>query len=250
MARRSITPTRGEPLLQTKHGAPGLGDPPGRRIVVRRGEMIGALKIIGLAVIAAVVYGILHDQVTTRICIEYFTVGHPPVFATHNATLLAIGWGSIATWWVGLVLGVPLAIAARAGQRPRRDAVSLIRPVLLLLTVTGACATLAGAAAWMLVRLGVVTVPRWIAMVLPPAKQLRFLVDLWVHTASYWAGFAGGLVLIPYVWNSRTDADERETAAPIIGGEQSLHAYRTRPFQATPQSGAPDRQRSARTESD
>ncbi|MBN1395803.1 MAG: hypothetical protein JW959_12345, partial [Pirellulales bacterium] len=69
------------------------------------------LKILLLCVDAAIVYGVLHDQVTARVCVEYFTVGHPPVFATDSPTLLAFGRGFIATWWVGLILGV-LAIAA------------------------------------------------------------------------------------------------------------------------------------------
>jgi hypothetical protein len=33
-----------------------------------------------------VVYGIVHDQVTARVCVEYFTVGHPPVFQTNSDT--------------------------------------------------------------------------------------------------------------------------------------------------------------------
>jgi hypothetical protein len=86
-----------------------------------------AISIVGLCIASAVVYGILHDQVTARVCLEYFTIGHPPVFATDSPTLLGLGWGIIATWWVGLFLGVPLAIAARAGRRPKRDVSSLMR---------------------------------------------------------------------------------------------------------------------------
>jgi hypothetical protein len=62
---------------------------------------------------------ILHDQITARVCVEYFTVFHPPVFNTQSPTLLACGWGVIATWWVGLFLGLFLAVAARIGPRPK-----------------------------------------------------------------------------------------------------------------------------------
>ena len=79
------------------------------------------LAIVALCIGAAVVYGIAHDQITARICVEYFTIGHPPVFATDDPTLLGLGWGVIATWWVGLMLGIFLALAARAGRRPPRD---------------------------------------------------------------------------------------------------------------------------------
>src|SRR6187200_1060627 len=99
-----------------------------------------ALAIVAMSIAAAVVYGILHDQVTARVCVEYFTIGHPPVFATESPTLLGIGWGVIATWWVGLLLGPPLAFAARAGRRPKRHVRTLVCPILNLLVVMGACA--------------------------------------------------------------------------------------------------------------
>jgi hypothetical protein len=51
------------------------------------------LKIILACVAAAIIYGILHDQITARVCVEYFTIFHPPVFATQSPTLLAFGWG-------------------------------------------------------------------------------------------------------------------------------------------------------------
>lgn len=64
-------------------------------------------------------YGVLHDLVTAHVCVEYFTVGHPQLFEfeTDSPTLLALGWGVVATWWVGAGLGVPLALVARVGSR-------------------------------------------------------------------------------------------------------------------------------------
>ena len=86
------------------------------------------VKIVLLSVLSAVVYGILHDQVTARVCVEYFTIGHPPVFPTDSPTWLAFGWGVIATWWAGLFLGLPAAIACRVGALPKLDAADLLRP--------------------------------------------------------------------------------------------------------------------------
>lgn len=59
--------------------------------------------IIALALLAGITYGILHDQVTARVCVEYFTIGHPKIFPTTSPTLLAIGWGIVATWWFATV---------------------------------------------------------------------------------------------------------------------------------------------------
>src|SRR5262245_58692875 len=130
--------------------------------------MIEFLKIIALAVSAAVVYGIVHDQFTARICVEYFTIGHPPVFDTDNPTLIGIGWGFLATWWMGLLLGVPLAVAARAGSRPKRSLGSLTRPIVWLLGVMAIGAGIAGAIGWILATNGVVFLVGPIAHELPP----------------------------------------------------------------------------------
>ena len=53
--------------------------------------------IVALCVLAAVTYGVAHDQVTARVCVEYFTVGHEPIFGTDDPTLLGLGWGILAT---------------------------------------------------------------------------------------------------------------------------------------------------------
>src|SRR3954454_21731632 len=105
-----------------------------------------SLLIVLLCIVAAVVYGVIHDQITARICVEYFTIGHPPVFGTDDPTLLGLGWGVIATWWVGLLLGVPLAMVSRLGSRPKFTAGLLIRPLLIMLAVVGVLAIASGVA--------------------------------------------------------------------------------------------------------
>src|SRR4051812_15227154 len=112
--------------------------------------------IVAMCVVAAVVYVVLHDQVTARICVEYFTIGHAPVFRTDDPTLLGLGWGVLATWWVGMMLGVPLAAVARFGRWPNRSAVSLIKPLVLLMLASAACAVVGGLVGAMLARAGVV----------------------------------------------------------------------------------------------
>lgn len=179
------------------------------------------VKIIALCVLAAIVYGIAHNQITARVCIEYFTVGHPPVLPTDDPTLLALGWGIIATWWVGLLLGVPLAIAARTGSRPKRSAASLIRPVAWLLAVMAVCALIAGGIGWLLAYNGAVILVGPISRRLPKELHTAFLVDLWAHSASYLVGFVGGIVLIVQVWRGRGRAATVANAAAEnpAGGE-------------------------------
>lgn len=165
-----------------------------------------SLGIVLMCVVASVCYGVAHNQVTARVCIEYFTVGHPPVFDTDDPTLLGIGWGVIATWWVGLLLGAPLAVVSRAGSRPKRSVGSLVRPVACLLAVMGVSAVAAGVAGWFLASNGVVFLIGPMASELPADRHVPFLADLWAHSASYLVGLVGGVVVMALVWRSRSRA--------------------------------------------
>jgi hypothetical protein len=153
------------------------------------------LKLILVCVAAAIFYGVILDQITARICIEYFTVFHPPVFATQSPTLLGFGWGVIATWWMGAFLGVLLALAARAGSRPQLSAVTLFRPIGKLLVVMFGCALLAGMTGFYLARRGLIFPPDWVSASLAPTYNSRFMADWWAHNASYAVGFFGGVIL-------------------------------------------------------
>jgi hypothetical protein len=162
-----------------------------------------ALRIVVVATLAAIIYGVVHDQVTARICVEYFTIGHPPILATTSPTLLGLGWGIVATWWVGLPLGVLLAFVARVGARPKLTARDLKRPMLWLLLAMAACAVLGGAIGGALASRGTVWLTPPIAEILAPDRHVPFLIDLWAHSASYLAGILGGLALTVWTWRRR-----------------------------------------------
>jgi hypothetical protein len=166
--------------------------------------MIESLKIILVCIVAAVLYGMIHDQFTARVCVEYFTVFHPPIFATQSPTLLGIGWGILATWWVGASLGLLLAIAARAGSRPVLGIAQLLRPIGKQLAIMAASATVFGIAGFVLAKRGLISAPEWVAYRLSVPAQARFLADWWAHSASYLSGFAGGIVLCFTTYRKRT----------------------------------------------
>jgi hypothetical protein len=131
------------------------------------------------------------------------------VFGTDEPILLALGWGIIATWWVGLCLGLGLAYAARAGSRPPRSVQSLARPIGMLMLVCAASAALMGTLGFFLAEAGRVKPTRELAELLPREKHARFMADLWAHTTSYAVGFFGGLFVIVRVWKSRKEANGR-----------------------------------------
>lgn len=166
---------------------------------------MNAVKIILLCVVAAVLYGIAHDLITAHVCVEYFTIGHPRIFDTESPTLLALGWGVVATWWVGALLGLAMAIAATRGPRPVRSAGSLVKPIAKLLAWMGGVALIAGMVGYALARTGVVILVEPLASSVPTDRHVAFLANLWGHTASYGVAFVGGAVLIRRIWRSRSE---------------------------------------------
>ena len=160
-------------------------------------------KIILLSIAAAILYGICHDQITARVCVEYFTIGHPPVFNTTSPTLLAFGWGVIATWWVGLILGWWLSVAARWGTRPKLGVRDLAPSIGLLLAVMAVCSLISGVVGYLAATRGLVGLDAASRARLPRGTHDPFIADLWAHSAAYGVGFLGGAVLCVATWRRR-----------------------------------------------
>jgi len=165
--------------------------------------MIEFLKIIGLAIIAAVGYGVIFDQITVRICLEYFTVAHPMVFPTTSPTLLALGWGVIATWWAGALLGLLAACSARLGRLPKLSAGELTRPIACSLTAMAVAAAIAGAIGYALATSGKVWLTPPMADLIPTGRQPAFFTAAAAHSASYAAGVIGAAYVCSYAIRRR-----------------------------------------------
>ncbi len=161
------------------------------------------MRIVLLAICAAVAYGIVHDQVTARVSIDYFTIGHPRLFASDDPTPHALAWGVIATWWVGLLLGVPLALAARRGPAPKLGVRELASRIALLCVAMAACALVAAFVGRAGAARGWFVLTGELAQRVPREHHVDFLTAGWAHGASYLAGFAGGTLLVVRTWRKR-----------------------------------------------
>ncbi|MGB6483259.1 MAG: hypothetical protein WBE86_07205 [Candidatus Acidiferrales bacterium] len=169
---------------------------------------VESLKIILLTMAAAILYGVVHDQITIRVCPEYFTVAHPHIFRTSSLTLIALGWGVVATWWGGLAAGVAFALAARAGSPQKFTWRRFVRPGLVLLLVMGASATLAGFIGhWMASAGQISSVQAW-GLMLPAEKQPAFMADVFAHVFSYLAGGVGSVIIaLAIAWQRFSQRD-------------------------------------------
>ncbi len=161
------------------------------------------LGIIAACVLGSVVYGIAHDLVTTRICVEYFTIGHVKIIDSDDPTQLALAWGVRASWWAGLFLGILLSCAARLGKRPQRSFRSLLKPIFGLMIVMGVFAFGAGVVGYMMGSSGNLVISPQMQQQLPPAQRVPFQICAFAHSMSYNVAFVGGGMLIAWVWVSR-----------------------------------------------
>ena len=162
-----------------------------------------SLLIVLMALAAAVFYGIVHDQVTVRICLEYFTVGHPKIIESQSPTLLAFTWGVVATWWVGLPLGIALALASGLGKRPKLGPPDLVKPLAILLGIMATLAVVAGICGFLAARSGTIILLPPLAERVPADRHVAFITTLWMHLASYAAGVIGGITLCVKTWRRR-----------------------------------------------
>jgi len=166
------------------------------------------VKIIVFSIVAACVYGIAHNLVTAHICVEYFLPPiHPMIVPTNNPFLLALIWGIVATWWVGLFLGIALAFVCRFGSRPKLTVKNVVCPILILLVVLYVVAMSLGAIGYIAGRMGTVllvflyTLPRYHEIV--PELYAPLLFNILAHNAAYLLGAVGGLVLMFRLWKKR-----------------------------------------------
>ena len=179
--------------------------------------MSASIRIVLLVVAASVAYGVVHDQLTVRLSLEYFTVLHPRIGwlqGSESPTLLGLVWGVRATWWLGFIVGIPVAYACRRGAEPRLGARDLLRPLAIVLGTMGAGAAMAALAARHLGLAGAAELDPALASGIPPDRRIGALMALWAHSASYALGTSGGVALAICVYVAR----RRRRAGPQPAG--------------------------------
>jgi len=199
-------------------------------------ECIEYGKIIGLSTASAIVYGIVHDQITARICPEYFNSSlHKPHRdflcdvlgykdpSKLSPTQLGLIFGVCATWWVGAGLGFPLAFAARAGNYPKLEAKDLIKPAVVLLTGMGLGSLIAGYIGYQQHQ------ERVRGSIFGIDLLRRFEGVGYAHNTSYLLGALGGICLCLWVIHERKRLDQEQQP----GHKQQQHKYHQQDFESS-----------------
>ncbi len=205
-------------------------------------ELLEDSKIMIGAILAAIAYGIGNDQVTARVCPEYFTEGfhknmlqnnawHGNKLATHmlkvtDPTKIGLYWGVMATWWFGALLGAPTILAARIGKWPKLDMKDLIKPVGVGVASLYAMAVAAGSYGYMASKNGWLSEGMKQALAnaagnTPTAAMHRYTADAFAHHVGYFGGALVALGLISWTVHERYKRAQQEKKSKASNHDES-----------------------------
>jgi len=157
--------------------------------------------VVGAAMF--VLFAVGMDQVSARLCPEYFTVLHNPIPGLSDPTLTGVVWGFLGSFPGGFLIGFTLAVAGELGAWPRQQTSRARWLLLLVVASTAAGATITGFSAWLNLRaFGIVLLVD--APIPPDSQRWAYIVGTY-HMAAY--AVAAGTTLAAVgstVWHRRS----------------------------------------------
>jgi hypothetical protein len=161
------------------------------------------LRFAAMGLVAMVGYAMLQDQVSARLCPEYFTVFHPPIPDVTDPTLLGIGWGFLGAWWGGVLLGYVAGLVATVGSRPPLTPRDFVRPLLVLVAVMTVVVAMTGLIVWGHAEVFEIALNPGMAKMLPPERHRALFVVACYHFAAYTTAIVGGVGVCVWVGIAR-----------------------------------------------
>ncbi len=169
-----------------------------------------------MGLVAIVGYAILQDQVSARLCPEYFTVLHNPIPGVTDPTLLGVCWGFIGGWWGGVVLGYAVGLVATLGPRPQLTPRELVRPMGFLVGAVAVVTALTGLSVWRHAEMMGVMLDPGTAEFVPLKRHKALLTVACYHLVAYASAAIGGVVLCVWVAVERRKRARAEVTEPVL----------------------------------
>lgn len=148
-----------------------------------------AVAVLLMMVAGAALLGLAQTLISRGLCPEYFIV--------HG--LSTIGVAAV----LGVVIGIPLSIAARVGRRPLRRPQSLLRPICVWMIFTGLGTLVGSFLAWNVAASGGLKLSEPLASQVPQASHAAFIALDLANVARNLLGGSAGAVMVLLVWRSR-----------------------------------------------
>ena len=148
-------------------------------------------------------YAVVQDQLSARLCPEYFTVFHNPIPGLSDPTLLGLAWGFLGSWWGGAILGIAAGIASTVGTDPPLPVRQLVRPMLLLMATVGIVAAITGFSAHRHAEFFQMEPSPTIAGMVPQERRHWLFVVACYHFAAYATAILGSVVVCVWIGSTR-----------------------------------------------
>lgn len=170
-----------------------------------------AFRIVAISLGGTVGYAVIQDQITTRICFEYFTVAHPVLLGLpQHPTVLGLAWGVLGSLFGAIFGGISLAFCCHLGKRPLLPAKKAAIIVLAVLIVMGLTTVISGTIGSQLASSGKIPVDETLGYDIPPDKHVAFWTVAYAHFGTYSAGISGGVLacFVAIFWRTRLPATD------------------------------------------
>lgn len=183
---------------------------------LRRDELLESLRCAAIGSLIAAMYGIIHDQVTYTLSVEYFTK-----LKFHQFHYADLGWGPrgfagavglLATWWVGFIAGWFLG---RLGTK-RLAQVEARRAVGRGFALIFGCGLIGGTSGWCIGRATTMNSipPHWA----PVLRQFEidhaadFITVAHIHNGGYAGALVGFVIAALWIRRKKLNAAVGEIA--------------------------------------
>jgi len=160
-------------------------------------------QMLQFGIAAEVGYAMLQDQISVRMCPEYFTVAHPRIEGLTNPTLLGLAWGFLGAWWGGALIGAVAGFCSRLGYWPNLNPHELLRPVACLLLFQAAVTAAAGWLATFEVAVPGFMIVQSLASHIPEERHNACFIVSRMHQGTYLSAIAGGVILCGWILRQR-----------------------------------------------
>lgn len=160
-------------------------------------------RMLQIGIAAEVVYAMLQDQISVRMCPEYFTVAHPRIEAITDPTLLGLARGFLGAWWGGALIGAITGFSARLGRWPKLNPQDLLRPIVWLLVFQAGATAAAGWIATYEVTEPGFTIIEPLASHIPETRHNACFIVSRMHQGTYLSAIVGGVFVCGWIFRRR-----------------------------------------------
>jgi hypothetical protein len=159
--------------------------------------------LLGIGIMSA--FGMILDQISVRLCPEYFTALHSPIVGLTEPTLLGMAWGFLGSWWGGALWGyLAGVIATSETQFPPFTVRNLIRPMLVTISFVAIVTTITGLTVWRHAEMFEIHFVGWLTTAVPVERQKNAFIVACYHFSAYISAIVGGMTMCVWLgWKRR-----------------------------------------------